>query len=61
MSDLEMIMQKLRVLGVEDTKRVSEAVREHLEELDDIATYDAAKANAEETESLDSVLKRHSK
>jgi hypothetical protein len=55
-----MIMQKLRALGLEDTKRVSNAVREHLEELDDIVAYDAAKANVEETESRDSVVKRHS-
>jgi hypothetical protein len=59
MSDLELIVQKLRALGVEDTKRVSEAVREHLEELDDVAAYDAAKKNTEETESLESVLKRY--
>jgi hypothetical protein len=58
MSDLEIIVEKLRALGLEDTKRVSEAVRDHLEELDDIAAYDSAKANKEETESLESVLKR---
>jgi hypothetical protein len=55
MSDLEIIVQKLRTLGLEDTKKINEAVREHLEELDDIAAYDAAKANVEETEPLESV------
>ncbi len=59
MSDLEIIVEKLHALGLEDTKRVSEAVREHLEELDDIKAYDVAKANSEETELLESVLKRH--
>jgi hypothetical protein len=59
MSDLEIIVEKLRALGLEDTKRVSEAVREHLEELDDIKVYDAAKASGGETEPLESVLKRY--
>ncbi len=59
MSDLEIIVEKLRALGLEDTKRVSEAVREHLEELDDIKAYDTAKASSEETEPLESVLKRY--
>jgi hypothetical protein len=61
MADLENILQKLDLLGVEDTKRVAEAVREHLEELDEIAAYDAAKSNGEPTESLDAVLSRYSK
>jgi len=61
MADLETILQKLDLLGVEDTKRVGEAVREHLEELDEIAAYDAAKAKNEPTESLDTVLGRYSK
>ena len=59
MSDVEMIMQKLRVLGLEETKIVREAVREHLEELDEVKAYDAAKAGADETESLESVLRRY--
>jgi hypothetical protein len=59
MSDVEMIMQKLRVLGWEDTKILSEAVREHLEELDEVKAYDAAKASSEGTESLESVLNRY--
>jgi hypothetical protein len=61
MADLDSILQKLGLLGVEDTKRVGEAVREHLEELDEIAAYDAAKAGNEATESLDTVLARHPK
>jgi len=61
MSDLEVIMKRLRALGLEDTKRVKEAVREHLEELDDIAAYQASKANSEDSESLESVLKRYPK
>jgi hypothetical protein len=59
MSNLEIIVEKLRALDLDDTKRVGEAVREHLEELDDIAAYDAAKAASEATEPLDSILKRH--
>jgi hypothetical protein len=60
MSDLELIVEKLRALGMEDTKAVSKAVREHLEELDDVAAYDEAKANTEPTDSLETILKRHS-
>jgi hypothetical protein len=60
MSDVEMIMDRLRVLGLEETKLVSKAVREHLEELDDVAAYDEAKAQPEEGESLESVVQRFS-
>ncbi len=61
MKDVDNILKKLGLLGAEDTKRVAEAVREHLEELDEIAAYDAAKAKNEPTESLDTVLSRYSK
>jgi len=61
MADVDNILKKLGLLGVEDTKRVAAAVREHLEELDEIADYDAAKAKNEPTESLDTVLRRYSK
>jgi len=61
MADVDNILKKLGLLGVEDTKRVAKAVREHLEELDEIAAYDAAKAKKEATESLDTVLSRYSK
>jgi len=61
MADLDNILQKLNLLGVEDTKRVAEAVREHLEELDEIAAYDAAKAKNEATDSLETVLSRYPK
>jgi hypothetical protein len=61
MADLDSILKKLDLLGVEDTKRVGEAVREHLDELDEIAAYDAAKARNESTESLDTVLNRYPK
>jgi hypothetical protein len=61
MADLDTILQKLDFLGIEDTKRVGEAVRAHLEELDEIAAYDAAKAKDEPSESLDTVLGRYSK
>jgi hypothetical protein len=49
MADLDTILRKLDLLGLEDTKRVGEAVRAHLEELDEIAAYDAAKAKDEPT------------
>lgn len=55
-----MIMERLRVLGLEETKLVSKAVRKHLEELDDVAAYDEAKAQPEEGEVLESVVKRFS-
>ena len=60
MSDLEAILQKLVLLGLEDTKRVGEAVRAHLEEMDEIAAYDAAKASDEPVESLETVLAHYS-
>jgi len=59
MSDVEMIMQKPRALGLEETEMLSQAVREHLEELDDVKAYDKAKSADEETESLDAVLTRY--
>ena len=61
MSDVESILKKLQQLSLEDTKLIGRAVREHLEELDDIDAYDAAKARDEEIESLDIVLSRYSK
>jgi hypothetical protein len=60
MNDVESILDKLPHLGLEDTKLVGHAVREHLEELDEIVAYDAAKARDEEIESLDAVLARYS-
>jgi len=61
MSDVDQILHKLKLLGVEDTKLISKAVSEHLEELDEITAYDAAKATDEEVESFDAVLERYSK
>ena len=61
MSDVESILLKLQQLGLEETKLIGRAVRQHLEELDDIDAYDAAKAKDEEVESLDVVLSRYSK
>jgi hypothetical protein len=61
MSDVDSILKKLDRLDVEETRRVAEAVREHLEELEDIAAYDKAKAKDEPAESLDTVLSRYSK
>ena len=61
MSDVETILHKLQHLDLEDTKRLGQAVRDHLEELDDIAVYDAAKSKNEEIESLDDVLSRYAK
>ena len=58
MSDVESILVKLRNLGLEETRLVGQAVRNHLEELDDAAAYDEAKARDEEIESLDVVLAR---
>jgi len=60
-SDLNTILQKLDLLGLEDTKRVGEGVSAHLEEMDEIAAYDAAKASDEPVESLETVLARYSK
>ena len=59
MAELDTILEKLDLLGLEDTKKVGDAVREHLEELEEIAAYDTAKANDEPTESLDAVLSRY--
>jgi hypothetical protein len=61
MSDVDSILQKLNRLDAEETRRVAEAVREHLEELEDIAAYDRAKAKDEPAEALDAVLQRYSK
>jgi len=61
MSDVENILLKLQQLGLEDTKLIGQAVREHLEELDEIEAYDAAKGKDEEIEALDAVLSRYSK
>jgi hypothetical protein len=61
MAELDIILQKLDLLGLEDTKQVAEAVREHLEELEEIAAYDAAKAQDEPTESVDTVLAPYTK
>jgi hypothetical protein len=61
MSTVDSILQKLNRLDVEETRRVAEAVREHLEELEDIAAYDKAKAKDEPVESLDAILGRYSK
>ncbi len=59
MNDVESILKKLQELGLEDTKLIGRAVREHLEELDEIGAYDAAKGANEEVESLDAVLARY--
>jgi hypothetical protein len=56
MSEVENILQRLRGLGLEDTKLIGQAVRDHLEELDEIEAYDSAKGKDEEIESLDAVL-----
>jgi hypothetical protein len=61
MSDVDSILQKLNRLDAEETRRVAEAVREHLEELEDIAAYDKAKSKDEPAEPLDDVLRRYSK
>jgi len=61
MSDMEFILQKLHFLGLEDSKTIREAIQEHLEELEEIAAYDAAKASGEPTESLGEVLARYPK
>jgi hypothetical protein len=60
MSDIESILQKLQQMSLEDTKRVGQAVRDHLEELEEISAYDEAKAKDDEIESLDAVLARYS-
>ena len=59
MSEVESILKKLQALGLEDTKLIGQAVREHLEELDEIGAYDEAKGKNEEIESLDAVLARY--
>ncbi len=61
MSDVDQILHKLKLLSVEDTKLIGKAVSEHLEELDEIIAYDAAKATKEEVESFETVLARYSK
>jgi hypothetical protein len=61
MSDIETILQKVHQLGLDDTKLVGQAVRDHLGELDEIDAYDAAKAKDEEIEALDVVLSRYAK
>jgi hypothetical protein len=58
-SDVGSILQKLNRLDAEETRRVAEAVREYLEELEDIAAYDKAKAKDEPVELLDKVLSRY--
>jgi hypothetical protein len=60
MSEVEGILKKLQALGLEDTKVIGQAVRDHLEELEEIAAYDEAKGKDEEIESLDAVLARYS-
>jgi hypothetical protein len=59
MNNVESILKTLRELGLEDTKLIGQAVREHLEELDEIGAYDEAKGRSEEIESLDAVLARY--
>ena len=61
MSEVDQILHKLKLLGVEDTKLIGQAVSEHLEELDEIIAYDAAKSTDEEVESFDAVLARYPK
>ena len=61
MSVVESILTKLQQLGLEDTKLIGQAVRDHLEELDEIDAYDTAKAKDEEIEALDVVLARYPK
>jgi hypothetical protein len=55
MSDLEIILEKLFSLGMDDTKRLDEAVREHLEELNEVAIHDASKTD-DETVPLTSLI-----
>ena len=59
MNDVESILKKLQELGLEDTKLIGQAVRDHLEELDEIGAYDDARRRTEEIESLDAVLGRY--
>jgi hypothetical protein len=59
MGDVEAILKKLGELGLEDTQLIGQAVRDHLEELDDVLAYDAAKGKNEEIEALDAVLARY--
>ncbi len=61
MSDVENILLKLQQLGLEETKLIGQAVRDHLEELEDVAAYDSAKSADDEIESLDAVLGRSAK
>ena len=61
MSDVDSILLKLQQLGLEETKLIGQAVRDHLEELEEITAYDAAKTKDEEIESLDVVLARYAK
>ena len=60
MNEVEAMLKKLQELGLEDTKQIAQGVRDHLEELEEIAAYDQAKSGHEEVESLDAVLARHS-
>ena len=59
MSDVESILKKLQGMGLEETKLIGQAVRNHLEELDEVAAYDEARAKNEEIEALDVVLARY--
>lgn len=61
MSDVDSILLKLQQLGLEETKLIGQAVRDHLEELEDVAAYDEARTTKEEIESLDAVLGRYAK
>ncbi|HEX4139594.1 MAG TPA: hypothetical protein VHY09_04555 [Candidatus Methylacidiphilales bacterium] len=60
MKDVDSILKKLQELGLEDTKLIGQAVRDHLEELEEVAAYDEAKSKDEEIETLDAVLARYS-
>ena len=56
MSDLEIILEKLPNLEVEDTRQLAEAVREHLEELNEVAIHEAAKADGDDTVPLSAII-----
>ena len=56
MSDLEIILAKLRTLGLEDTRRLADAVRDHLEKLNGGAGPEASPAPEDETVPLTAII-----
>ena len=64
MAAVNLILRKLRLLGRADSKKIGAALQKHLEELEeqeDIAAYDKAKARKGTTEPLAAVLSRYRK